>query len=157
MDNYVVLKFIHILCAMVVVGTGAGIAFFQLMAFRSKNISAIMITTRHVVLADWIFTTPAIIGQFITGVLLMRRLSYSFDAPWFLSVISLFIFIGCCWIPVVFIQYKLKAMAKSAQQTGNLDQQFFRWMKIWTLLGIPAFIAIIGIIWLMVAKPLAII
>lgn len=157
MDNYVVLKFIHILCSMVVVGTGAGIAFFQLTAFRSKNISAIMITTRHVVLADWVFTAPAIFGQFITGILLMRRLGYSFDAPWFLSVISLFIFIGCCWVPVVFIQYKLKAIAELAEQTGNLDQQFFRWMKIWTLLGIPAFIAIIGIIWLMVAKPMAII
>ena len=154
MDNYFLLKYLHILCAIVVAGTGAGIAFFMLMASRTKNISVIASTARMVVLADWIFTTPAIIGQFITGILLMKLLGYSFTAPWFIAVISLFLFMGCCWIPVVFIQYKLKSITSNAD---FLDKHFFNWMKLWIVLGVPAFISILIIIWLMVAKPLSVV
>jgi uncharacterized membrane protein len=154
MDNYLVLKYIHILCAIVLVGTGAGIAFFMLMASSTKNIAVIASTARHVVLADWIFTTPAVIGQLITGVLLMKRLGYSFEAPWFMSVISLFIFIGCCWLPVVFLQYRLKKLASEAETTGMLSESFYSAMKYWIALGIPAFTGILIMLWLMVFKPL---
>jgi uncharacterized membrane protein len=157
MDNYLVLKYIHILCAIVLVGTGAGIAFFMLMASRSKNIPVIVHTARFVVLADWIFTTPAVIGQFITGILLIRRLQYSFNAPWFMCVMSLFVFIGCCWLPVVFIQYRLKKLAEDAERTGILDETFYRAMKYWVALGIPAFCGVLFMLWLMIFKPLAII
>lgn len=157
MDNYLVLKYIHILCAITLVGTGAGIAFFMLMANRSKNISVIAHTARIVVLADWIFTTPAIVGQLITGILLMQRLQYSFSAPWFMCVISLFVFIGCCWVPVIFIQYRLKILAEDAEQTGVLSDTFYRAMKYWIALGVPAFSGILMMLWLMIFKPLAII
>lgn len=157
MDNYLLLKYIHIICAFVLGGTGAGIAFFMLMASRTKNSAVIASTARHVVLADWIFTTPAVIGQLITGVLLMQQLHYSFTAPWFISVISLFIFIGCCWVPVVFIQYKLKLLAETAEKTNELNKSFYRAMRWWTCLGVPAFIGILIMLWLMVFKPLPII
>lgn len=157
MDNYLVLKYLHILCAIVLAGTGAGIAFFMLMASRSKNISVIAHTAKFVVLADWIFTTPAVIGQLITGTLLMKSLHYSFSAPWFMCVASLFVFIGCCWIPVVFIQYRLKKLAENAEQSGVLSDEFNRAMKYWTALGIPAFCGILFMLWLMIFKPLAII
>ncbi|HQQ74552.1 MAG TPA: DUF2269 domain-containing protein [Pseudomonadales bacterium] len=156
-DNYLLLKYIHIICAFVLSGTGAGIAFFMLMASRTKNISAISVTARHVILADWIFTTPAVIGQFITGVLLMRYLHYSFTSIWFLSVASLFLFIGCCWIPVVFIQYKLKKMAEASEITGELNEGFYFAMKWWVTLGVPAFIGILVMLWLMVFKPFPVI
>ena len=154
MDNYLLLKYIHILCAFVLAGTGAGIAFFMLMACLTKNITVIATTARHVVLADWIFTAPAILGQFITGTLLMKKLQYSFESPWFMSVFSLFVFIGCCWIPVVVIQYRLKKLAVEAEVTGVLSHKFYRAMKYWIALGIPAFISILLILWLMVFKPL---
>lgn len=156
MDNYLVLKYIHILCAIVLAGTGAGIAFFMLMASRSKNISVIAHTARIVVLADWIFTTPAVIGQFITGVLLMQRLQYSFSAPWFMCVASLFVFIGCCWVPVMFIQYRLKKLAEAAEQIGVLSDGFYRAIKYWVALGVPAFSGILVMLWLMIFKPLTI-
>jgi uncharacterized membrane protein len=156
MDNYLVLKYIHILCAIVLSGTGAGIAFFMLMASRSKNIPVIAHTARVVVLADWIFTTPAVIGQLITGILLMQRLQYSFSAPWFMCVMSLFVFIGCCWVPVVFIQYRLKKLAEGAEQTGVLSDGFYHAMKYWVALGIPAFGGVLMMLWLMIFKPLAI-
>ncbi len=153
MDNYLLLKMIHILSAVVLAGTGTGIAFFMFMANRSSNVVAIAITARHVVLADWIFTAPAVVLQFVTGVLLMMKLGYSFTSTWFFWVMALFIFIGACWIPVVVIQYRLKALAASSLNTGVLDPSFKKMMRLWTALGVPAFVSILVIFWLMVFKP----
>ena len=111
MDNYLVLRFVHILSAVVVAGTGVGIAFFMFMASRSNNPQAIAVTARNVVLADWLFTAPAVVIQFLSGWLLMNRLNWSFSSQWFLAVLALFIFIGVCWIPVLFIQYRLRYYA----------------------------------------------
>ena len=145
----------HIICAVVVAGTGVGIAFFMFMANRSRNIEAIAVTVRHAVLADWIFTLPAVILQFITGLLLMLKLGYSFTSTWFLVVLTLFIFVGICWLPVLFIQVKLRELSLLSVQTGMLEARFTRLMRLWTRLGIPAFIAILIIFWLMVFKPLS--
>ena len=111
MDTYLTLKLIHILAAVVVTGTGAGIAFFMFMANRSNNPQAIYVTAKTVILGDWIFTTPAVITQFVTGLLLMNKLGYSYSSNWFYSVIGLFVFIGICWLPVLRIQYQLKNIA----------------------------------------------
>jgi uncharacterized membrane protein len=154
MDNYLLLKMIHILSAVVLTGTGAGIAFFMFMASRTSNVAAIAITARHVVLADWLFTAPAVIVQLVTGILLMLRLGYSFTSTWFLWVVALFIFIGACWIPVVFIQYRLKSLADVSLNTGVIEPKFRTLMRLWTALGIPAFISILIVFWLMVFKPL---
>ncbi|BFM15467.1 DUF2269 family protein [Maricurvus nonylphenolicus] len=154
MDSYLVLKLLHILSAVVLAGTGTGIAFFMFMASRSSNTEAIAVTASHVVLADWLFTAPAVVVQFITGVLLMMKLGFSFTSPWFLVVISLFVFIGACWIPVVVIQYKLKQLADASRGRGEVTPEFKRLMRWWTLLGIPAFTAILVIFVLMVFKPL---
>ncbi len=83
MDNYLILKLVHILSAVVVTGTGAGIAFFMLMAYRSDNVQAIYVTAELVILGDWIFTTPAIVTLFTSGIMLMNVLSYSFESVWF--------------------------------------------------------------------------
>lgn len=136
-----------------VAGTGTGIAFFMFMASRSSNVAAIAVTARHVVLADWIFTAPAVLLQFVTGVLLMMKLGYSFTSTWFFLVISLFIFIGICWVPVILIQYKLKKLADASLITGALDPSFKKMMRLWTALGVPAFASILLIFWLMVFKP----
>ena len=157
MDNYLLLKMVHILCAVVVAGTGAGIAFFMFMAHRSSNVEAMTVTARHVVLADWIFTAPAVVLQFITGILLMVKLGYSFTSTWFLLVLALFVFLGICWIPVVVIQYRLRTLAESSLKNGVLDAKFSKMMRLWTMLGVPAFGSILVIFWLMVFKPLPVI
>ncbi len=136
-----------------VTGTGAGIAFFMFMANRSNNAQAIYVITQHVVLGDWLFTTPAVITQITTGLLLMNKLGYSFLSPWFYWVIGLVALIGVCWLPVLRIQYKLRDLAKVAIETNEVSQEFKALMKQWTLLGIPAFGAILVIFWLMVFKP----
>ena len=157
MDNYLLLKMVHILSAVVLTGTGAGIAFFMFMASRTSNVAAIAITARHVVLADWLFTAPAVVVQLVTGVLLMLKLGYSFTSTWFLWVMALFIFIGACWIPVVLIQYRLKSLADISLKNGVLEARFVALMKFWVILGIPAFMTILIIFWLMVFKPLSLI
>lgn len=162
MNSYLALKMIHVLSSMVLIGTGAGIAFFMLMAGRSGNSQGILITTKNVVIADWVFTAPAVIVQFISGLLLMQLLGYSYTSPWFVSVISLFILIGCCWIPVVWIQYKLRSLAeilvdKEGSHYDLVAKKFRMWMRVWMLLGIPAFISIIMILYLMIFKPISVI
>ena len=92
MDSYLLLKLVHILSAVVVAGTGAGIAFFMLMATRSGDAQVIHITAKHVILGDWIFTTPAIVTLFVSGTMLMNILGYSLVSAWFWSVLGLFVF-----------------------------------------------------------------
>ncbi len=157
MDNYLLLKMVHVLSATVIAGTGTGIAFFMFMAHRSGNLQTIAVTARHVVLADWIFTTPAVITQFLTGVMLMIKLGYSFTSTWFLVVISLFLFIGVCWLPVVLIQYRLKSIAEASLASGTLEPAFQRLMRLWTALGIPAFVSVVILFWLMIFKPYSVV
>ena len=157
MDSYLFLRLIHILSSVVVAGTGAGIAFFMFMANRSNSPQAIAVTARNVVLADWLFTAPAVVTQFLSGWLLIHQLNWSFSSQWFLVVLALFIFVGVCWIPVLFIQYRLRSLADDAIQQGEISNDFKRLMKLWTALGIPAFLAVLVIFWLMVFKPLAIV
>jgi len=154
LDSYLTLKLLHILAAVVVTGTGAGIAFFMLMAYRSNHVHVIHVTAQHVILADWLFTLPAVITQLITGVLLMRLQGYSFSSPWFYWVLGLFVFIALCWLPVLRIQYQFRQLAQESLATNQVSLQFRGLMRIWILLGIPAFCAILAIFWLMVFKPL---
>ena len=128
----------------------------MLMAYRSKNAQAIYLTTKTVILADWLFTTPAIISQLLTGILLMNILGFSYSSVWFYHVITLFGFIGACWLPVVYIQYQLKAEAAKGLQQSRPTAAFNRLMKIWMILGVPAFVAIIGMFWLMLFKPFSV-
>ncbi|KZN56194.1 hypothetical protein N474_13005 [Pseudoalteromonas luteoviolacea CPMOR-2] len=157
LEPYFVAKLIHILAAVVVTGTGAGIAFFMFMANRSNNPQAIYITTKLVVLGDWLFTTPAVITQIISGLYLMYLFGYSFSSEWFYAVAGLFVLIGLCWLPVLKIQYRLRALAQESVEKNHISGEFKSLMRIWTLLGISAFAAILVIFWLMVFKPLPVV
>jgi len=154
LNSYLILKLIHIFSATLLFGTGLGIAFFMFMANRSKNIQAMCVTAKHVVLADWLFTTPAVIVQFVTGILLMQQLNYSLTSAWSLMVLSLFFFVGFCWIPVVFIQIKLKRLLVQCVDQNALSDDYKKLMRLWVAFGIPAFITVIVLFYLMVFKPL---
>lgn len=157
MDSYLLLKFIHILSAVVVAGTGTGIAFFMLMASRSNNPEAIKVTAKNVILADWLFTLPSVLTLLITGPLLMTKLGYSFSSPWFLWVLGLFLFVGSCWVPVLRIQYKLYQASNSMTLESGVTREFKKLMGLWVALGILAFSAILVIFWLMIFKPVPVV
>jgi uncharacterized membrane protein len=152
MTLYEIAKVIHILGTVLLFGTGMGTAFFLLMACRSRDLDAIRVTARHVVIADWLFTTPAVIVQPITGVVLMLLLGYRFDTAWFVAVVVLFVLTGACWIPVVFIQYRLRELAISATSFETLPQEVHRLMRRWIVLGVPAFSSVLLIVVLMVTR-----
>jgi uncharacterized membrane protein len=152
MTPYEIAKVIHVLGTVLLFGTGMGTAFFLLMAYRSRDLDAIRVTARHVIIADWLFTTPAVVVQPITGVVLMLLLGYRFDTVWFAAVVVLFVLTGACWIPVVFIQYRLRDLAIAATSFEALPQEFHRLMRQWIALGVPAFSSVLLIVVLMVTR-----
>jgi len=148
------LKLIHILSATVLFGTGMGTAFFMWRADKAGDVAAIAVTARHVVLADLLFTTPAVIVQPVTGVWLAFERGYDFTEPWLWAAIALYILTGACWLPVVWLQAKMRDMAEAARNSGKaLPARYHRFMRIWFILGWPAFSAVIAIFILMLFRP----
>lgn len=152
--TYLLLKYIHVISSTILFGTGIGSAFYMFMANRSKDIASIYFATRNVVRADWIFTTPAVVIQFITGVLLAENMGYQYTDKWILWGISLYFFAGACWVPVVIMQIKMRDMAKLALETKTeLPKEYWQMDKWWIILGSLAFPAIMVVFYLMVFKP----
>ena len=148
MTLYLWIKLVHILSASVLFGTGMGTAFFMFKAYLSKNDEAIAVTTRNVVMADWVFTTPAVVIQLVTGLWLTDKLNISFTSTWFIAVIGLYILVGICWIPVVWIQIRIRDLIAGG---ANRDD-YRKLMRTWIALGVPAFASILILFFLMVAK-----
>lgn len=148
MNSYLWIKLVHIISATVLFGTGIGTAFFMLKAYLSQNEDAMAVTTRNVVSADWIFTTPAIVIQFVTGLWLSNKLNISFTSSWFVTVVGLYILVGACWIPVVWIQLRVRNMI--ADGASRSDYRLL--MQLWAALGVPAFASVLVLFYLMVAK-----
>ena len=154
MDFYLLLKLVHILGATVLFGTGIGIAFFMVMAHRSGDPGLIAATACIVVIADAIFTATAAIVQPLSGLLLVYVVGYSFGDLWVWLALLLYMVIGACWLPVVWIQIRIRDIAAvSICEGAALGDDYHRLMRIWFILGWPAFIAILAILVLMVWKP----
>ena len=149
-----ILRWLHVIGASVLLGTGAGIAFFMLMAWRTQNVALIAHTAGIVVVADFIFTTLAVIAQPVSGTLLAIEIGWSLSEPWLMLSLVLYGVTGVFWLPVVFIQIRLRDLARDAMTTGqNLPRQAHRLFAIWFACGFPAFFAVLTILWLMLARP----
>ncbi len=154
MNTYVLLKTLHILSSTVLFGTGLGTAFLMWFTHRSGQLAAITVAARLTVRADFLFTTPAVIAQPVTGVLLMRELGFGFATHWLQAAIALYLLAGACWLPVVWLQWRAHQLADTALRDGTaLPPAYHRCMRTWFALGWPAFLAVIATFWLMVAKP----
>lgn len=154
MDYYLLTKWIHILSSTVLFGTGMGTAFQMVAAMRSHNPHVIAGVAKNVVLADWIFTTPAGILQPLSGITLIYLNGWSLWEPWLLLTYALYVVAFACWAPVVWLQKEIRDIASEAIKTGEaLPPKAHSYYRIWFALGWPAFIALMGVFWLMVAKP----
>lgn len=154
MDPDLILRWLHIIGACVLLGTGAGIAFFMLMAHRSGDPRFIAQTAGVVVLADLVFTTTAVIAQPVTGGLLAWRLGWSLADGWIVLSLVLYGVTGLFWLPVVWIQTRLRDLARAAAESGDpLSASYHRLFRIWFACGFPAFAAVLAIVWLMIARP----
>ena len=154
MTAYFALKFLHIVGASVLLGTGAGIAFFMLMAHRTGDAATVAATARIVVIADYLFTATAVIAQPITGVLLAREAGYGLTEGWMMVSIGLFVVTGAFWLPVVWMQTKMRDLATAAAAAGEpLPASYHRLFRLWFAFGFPAFAAVMAIFWLMISRP----
>lgn len=153
MPDYLLLKTVHILSSTLLFGTGLGTAFHGWMANRSGVLAARRVVNRNVELADWLFTAPAVIVQPVTGVWLAHLAGFPLTTPWLMAAIALYILVGVCWLPVVAIQIAMRRIAEATPDEGTLPVRYHRLVRWWFGLGWPAFIGVIAIFWLMVAKP----
>ena len=154
MDPDLILRWLHIIGACVLLGTGAGIAFFMLIAHRTGDARFIAQTAGVVVLADLLFTTTAVIAQPITGGLLAWRLGWPLTEGWVLVSLMLYAVAGVFWLPVVWIQVRMRGLAQAAADSAvPLPQVYHRLFRIWFACGFPAFAAVLTILWLMIARP----
>ena len=147
-------RLLHVLGACVLVGTGAGIAFFMFMANRTKDPASIAHTAAIVVVADMLFTATAAIAQPITGVILALKFGWPLLEGWLAVSLALYIFIGIFWLPVVVIQARMRDEARASAHAGiPLTERYLRLYRIWFACGIPAFLAIVALLWLMITRP----
>jgi uncharacterized membrane protein len=152
--SYLLLKYIHILSATLLFGTGLGTAFHGFLAFRSRDARVIAAVGQSVVLADWLFTAPAVILQPATGIAMAMQAGLPLTTGWIALTFALYALVGVCWLPVVWLQIELRAMGRASQLAGTpLPGRYFRFLRYWFLLGWPAFISVLAIFYLMVFKP----
>ena len=154
MTIYFLVKYLHVLGAIVILGTGTGIAFFMLMAHRMRDVSFIARTAGVVVIADVLFTLSAVILQPLSGGLLMMMSAASMTEKWLMFSLALYVLAGLFWIPVVFMQMEMRDLARIAEQKREpLPPRYFALFRRWVLFGIPGFGSVALILWLMIAKP----
>lgn len=154
--TYLFLKLIHIVSSTILFGTGLGSAFYFWRSHQQSDLQARYFAVRNVVIADWAFTTPAVIIQPLTGFALMHILSLNFSTYWIALTLLLYVLTGLCWIPVVWLQIQMKNILEETLTKSNpsLPLNYYRYYHYWFYLGWPAFTAVIIIFYLMVFKPI---
>jgi len=151
--EYVLIKWVHILSSMLLFGTGIGSAFYMFFISRTGNVRAIAVVARHVVIADWLFTAPTAVVQPLTGWYLLDLAGFSWTASWISWSVGLYVFAIACWLPVVWIQMRMRDLAQvAAAEEAPLPAAYRRYLGAWTALGSAALVAFVAIIYLMVAK-----
>jgi uncharacterized membrane protein len=154
MTLYFIIKYLHVLGAVVILGTGSGIAFFMLMAHRSGDAAFIARTAAVVVIADMLFTLSAVIAQPITGGLLMMLSSTAISEGWIATSLALYALAGLFWVPVIFMQIEMRNLARiAAEKSQPLPPRYFALFRRWFVFGIPGFGSVMMILYLMIAKP----
>jgi len=154
MDSYAIIKTVHILSATILFGTGLGTAFFFWRAHAPGNERGRLAAARTTVLADWLFTTPAVLLQPVTGAWLIVKAGFAWDDLWLLATYALYLVAGLCWLPVVAIQIRMKRMLEREASGEAIDREGYdRLFRMWFLLGWPAFGGLLVVFFLMVLKP----
>jgi uncharacterized membrane protein len=152
--TYLVVKWLHILSSTLLFGTGLGSAYYMFFASRTRDPRVVATVVRHVVIADWLFTTPTIILQPLTGFWLMHLAGFPFSTGWILWSIALYLLAGAAWLPVVWMQMRMRDLAATAAEAAiPLPPIYWRYLRAWVALGVVAFVALVVVFYLMVVKP----
>lgn len=152
--DYIIAKWLHILSSTLLFGTGIGTAYFMISAVLTRDPKIIAAVGKNVIIADWLFTATTVVIQPVTGFYLVYLANIPLTSRWVFWSTALYILAGACWLPVVWLQIKMHQLAENANLNKNdLPSLFWRYFSLWIALGIPAFIALIIVFYLMVAKP----
>jgi uncharacterized membrane protein len=152
--EYLFFKWLHILSSTLLFGTGIGSAFYMLFISLTRDVRASAIVTRHVVLADWLFTMPTAVIQPLTGFYLVYLAGFPMSSRWIVWSVILYALAIACWLPVVWIQIRMRDIAAQAlEEHVELPALYWRYMRFWIMLGCIAFAAFLAIFYLMVFKP----
>lgn len=152
--EYLVVKWLHILSSTLLFGTGLGSAFYMFFTSLTRDARVVATVVRYVVVADYAFTTPTIIIQPLTGFYLIHLAGFPLSSTWIVVSIALYFLAGAAWLPVVWVQIKMRDMASAAAANGTqLPERYWTFLKWWVALGIVAFASLVIVFYLMVAKP----
>lgn len=152
--EYLIVKWLHIVSSTFLFGTGIGTAFYLFFISLGRNVAAVAVVTRHVVAADWLFTATSVVVQPLTGFYLVQLAGFPLSSRWLTWSIALYGIAVACWLPVIGLQIRMRRLAATAlEQEAALPPAYWRCFGWWTLLGIPALLALLAVFWLMVAKP----
>lgn len=154
MELYLLVKWVHVLSSTVLFGFGAGTAWYLWNAHLTRDPATIASVGRMVVRADWIFTGSSGIIQPATGLWLAHLTGRSLTEPWLLVAMALYLLAFICWAPVVWLQIRAHQLAAHARDHGApLGPDYARVMRWWFVLGWPAFLGLLAVYWLMIARP----
>lgn len=155
MNEILILKWLHVLSSTVLFGTGIGTAFYLFFISRTRDVHAIAVVAQYVVIADWLFTATTIVFQPISGFWLAQSMGYPLTSRWIVWSTGLFILATACWLPVVWLQMRLRDIARQADATGTpLPREYWNYLGWWTALGVPALVFFLAVFYLMVARPM---
>jgi uncharacterized membrane protein len=154
MDWFILARWLHVIGACMLLGTGSGIAFFMVMAHRTRDARLVAHVAGSVVLADFLFTATAVVVQPLSGLWLAHLIGWPLTTSWIVVSLGLYVLTGVFWLPVVRWQMRMRDLARAAAQAGEaLPPEYYRLFRQWFICGFPAFGAVLAIVWLMLARP----
>lgn len=154
MDLYLLVKWAHVVSSTILFGFGAGTAWYLWNAHLTRDPATIASVGRMVVRADWLFTGTSGVVQPASGLMLAHLAGYSLREPWLIVTYGLYLASFACWVPVVGLQMRAQRLAQKAAESGEaLGAEYDRAMRLWFALGWPAFLGLLAVFWLMIAKP----
>ena len=152
--TYLLIKWVHIVSSTLLFGTGLGSAFYLFFTSWTRDARAVAVVARYVVLADWLFTTPTIVIQPLTGLYMVHLAGFPLTSAWLLWSLVLYFVAGAAWLPVVWIQVQMRNMARlAAASDAALPDRYWMFLRWWIALGCVAFVALVVVFYLMVLKP----
>lgn len=152
--DYLFVKWLHVLSSTILFGTGIGTAFYLLVSSLSRDVALAAGVTRWVVRADWLFTATTVVLQPLTGLWLVQRAGFPLGAAWLAWSLALYALAIACWLPVVWLQMRLRDIAAQAHAAGrDLPAAYWTFFRWWFALGVPALVSFLAIFWLMIARP----
>lgn len=152
--SYLIIKWVHVVSSTMLFGTGLGSAFYMFFASRTRDPRVIAVVVRYVVIADWLFTMPTIILQPATGLYMTYKAGFDLTSSWLLWSIVLYFLAGAAWLPVVWMQIRMRELAQTAAANGTqLPPRYWDFLRAWVALGVVAFVALVVVFYLMVVKP----